>query len=127
MRADTFGNVAVCVDYNFANAFVSTQAFWISAAGKIIKSDILAAQQGSARVLTVSATLFVISYVNDQGNTVLRKYSKRGSLVSFTDTELSQNESSPASQEIVTTGKFGFFMRKFGPTGFMELKYYKSK
>lgn len=111
LRGDAVGNCAYGVQYGNSNGPVGAHVVWLSAAGKTINADLItgtAFQQ--PRIISVSATVLLVAFVTPTVD-VLRKYTRRGAIVTFKDTPLLAGEY-PAvdSQEITTTDKAGFFV-----------------
>lgn len=111
LRGDAVGNCAYGVQYGNNNGPVGAHVVWLSAAGKTIYADLITGtglQQ--PRIISVSPTVLLVTFFGANGN-VLRKYTRRGAIVTFKDTPLLAGES-PAvdSQEITLTDKAGFFV-----------------
>lgn len=112
LRGDAVGNVAFAVSYyTNANGPTGVGVYWISAAGKVLHSDVI---PGTAlqdpRIVNVSAACLVVQFFGPNGTTI-RKYTKRGTAVTFKDTPLGNNYVA-VEQILDLTDKLGFFVVK---------------
>lgn len=112
LRGDAAGNVAFSVQY-FQNVGGpnGVQICWISAAGKVLNADIITgAGVQDARIVSVSPACLVVQFYQNGGQ-VIRKYTRRGSVVAFKDTPIGGNYIAfdPAFE---MTDKLGFFVVK---------------
>lgn len=110
LRGDAAGTVAVGIQYNDnLTGPKGVQICWFSNLGKLIHSDIV---QGTAfqdpRIISVSPTVLVVQFFGT--GTVLRKYSRRGAVVTFKDTPLPTSSFVHVDADSMVTDKLGFFV-----------------
>lgn len=115
-EGDTLGNVAVRMDYNKQDGpsqpFSGSQLLWFSSKGVLIHAEDFPADGNTdPRVISVSATVLVVCFVEVNGLTVLRKYTKRRTGVTFADTILPEGEDVAAVFAVPrVTDRHGFFV-----------------
>lgn len=112
LRGDAAGNVAFGVSYQSnMNGPVGVQVCWISAAGKVLHSDIIqGADLQDPRIVSVSPAVLIVQFSGSAGTT-LRKYTRRGAVVTSKDTPLGNNFVT-VDQALEVTDKLGFFVVK---------------
>lgn len=130
-RADILGNTAMSVDYGpvvFGNPSPGTQIVWVSAQGKLLyaSSHPRAENLVSPVIISVSSTTLVVAFtrLGDEIQ-VVRKHTRRGTKVTFTDTELLDGEHID-TQGDQTNLSGGYFVIAHSPDQnfFLSLKRY---
>lgn len=94
MRHDALGNFGFSISY-YTQAGQGAQFAWIAANGKLIFTIFHTAAEGVTNpiVLAVSANTFLVGFMNSTGDSwTLRKYKKRGSVISHSDIILGAGE-----------------------------------
>lgn len=117
LRGDAAGNVAFGVMYQSnINGAVGVQVCWMSAAGKILHSDIIPGDDfQDPRIISVSPACLIVQF-SGASNYTLRKYVRRGTVVTFKDTSIGNNFVA-MDQAMEASDRTGFFVVKNGQNG----------
>jgi hypothetical protein len=109
-RADASGWSAICIEYSDFNfAPLGVQFAWYSNTGKRIYSEIDPSFKNGS-LIQFSSVCAVVEYTAFDDSKVIRKYTRRGGIISKADTPMGKSDFVSNTDGATTPDRIGFFV-----------------